>query len=109
MKKIIILDVKKGPGGDTSVQYAFWFPIPLARRVPKAGKSFYRDASAGELSALQDGSVIEEVNESQFTGATVAQIKSFLQNKYAIRESAISALPNPNQYYGTSWDGTTWS
>lgn len=112
MRQIIILETLRGTGlGDTSVRHAFWFAIPVARRVPKPGAaSAFRDALPLETAALQDGSVIEEVYDTQIpSGQTVAQIKATFEARYAARQSELTALPNINSYYGSSWDGTVWS
>lgn len=112
MREIIILETFPGTGlGDTTVRHAFWFAVPLARRVPKANAtSVYRDASALELVALQDGSVYEESYSIQIpAGQTIAQIKTLLEGRYAARLTTLSALPNVNQFYGNSWDGTIWT
>src|SRR5262245_37316559 len=110
-KEIIILDVLRGPGGDRSIRCALWFPIPLARRVPKPGAtSIFRNALAAEITDLQTGAVIEEVYDFQVPGATTAaQIKTFLEAKWSARNTEISNLPDPNQFYGIFWDGTVWS
>ena len=112
MKEIIILETYRGTGlGDTTLRHCFWFAVPLARRVAKPGAtSAYKSATAPELAALQDGSVYEEVFEIQIpAGTTSNQIRTLLENRYDARQSELSALPNINQYYGTSFDGTTWS
>jgi hypothetical protein len=111
-KQIIILETVRGTGlGDTEVRHVFWFAVPLARRVPIAGKvSAYRDATAGETTALQDGSVYEEQYSIQIpSGTNAAGVRSLLESRYAARQNELSALPNPNTYYGSYWDGSTWT
>ncbi len=111
-RQIIILETSRGTGqGDTSVRHAFWFAVPVARRVPTPGAaSVFRNTTAAEVTALQDGSVYEEVYEVQIpVGQTVAQIKATLEARYAARQAELTALPNVNQYYAVSWDGTVWS
>ncbi|MDQ3259039.1 MAG: hypothetical protein M3R15_35110 [Acidobacteriota bacterium] len=111
-RQIIILETLRGTGqGDTSVRHVFWFAVPVARRVPKPlATSAFRDTTAAEIAALENGSVYEEVYDIQIpTGQTSAQIRVLLEGRYAIRQAELSALPNINAYYGTSWDGTVWS
>lgn len=111
-KQIIILSVQRGTGlGDTTVDHVFWFAVPVARRVPKPGAlSRYRDATAGDLAALADGSVIEEFYSMQAVpGATSGQIQNLLEVRYTARQAELAALPNPNQFYGRFWDGAAWS
>ena len=112
MRQIIILETLRGTGqGDTSIRHALWFAVPVARRVSKpTAASAFRDALPLETAALQDGSVIEEVYEIQIpSGQTGAQIKATLEARYLASQAELTALPNINSYYGTSWDGTIWS
>lgn len=111
-KQIIVLETYRGTGqGDSEVRFVFWFSIPAARRVPIAGAtSAFKTASAPELAALADGSVIEEVLQIQVpAGTTTAQVRTRLEARYAARAAEIAALPNVNQFYGTFWDGTSWT
>lgn len=111
VKKIIVLDAQPGPDGSTLLRAVFWFDVPAARRVPIPQTiSSYRDATPSEVSALQDGSVLEKVASFYVpAGATGAQVKGNLEARYASALAKISGLPNPNKYYGASWDGTVWS
>ena len=111
MKEIIILETSRGQGGDTNLRFAFWFPIPAARQVPQpTAASAFRAADAGELAALQNGSVLEESYALQYPAATtIATIKADLISRYTARQNEIAARPNPNQFYGAFWDGATWT
>jgi hypothetical protein len=111
MDKIIVLEMWRGTGqGDTTLRHLFRFAVPLARRVPTTQTSVYRSATAEDNAKLADGSEIEEVYEIQIpAGRTAAQVRNLLEARYAARETELSNLPNPNQYYGTKWDGTSWT
>lgn len=117
-RQIVILESDRGTGrGDTGIRFLFWFPIPAPRSVPMPGftgaftaRGVVLGPTAQELADLQSGALLEEAsNITVPTGTTQAQIKNALESKYAARAGEIAALPNPNQFYGTSWDGTAWS
>lgn len=112
MKTIIILETNKGNGGDRDVRYLFWFAVPAARRTPLSGHtSPFRDITPAELADIVSGAVIEELHSGQFPASyTAAQIKSSLESQYAVRQAALAALPNPNQFYGVYRDNLgNWS
>lgn len=110
-KQIIILNNPPGSSGDTNVVYAFWLTLPAGQQTPNPGMtSAYRGASAAEIASLKTGAVVEEINAGQYPASwTLAQIQGDLQTKYTARQSAISSQANPNLYYGSVWDGTTWT
>lgn len=112
MKKIIILELLRGTGlGDSTLRAVFWFAIPAARRVPLTGAtSAYRNASAAELLSLTTGEVLEEIIEVQLPpGTSTAAARGVLEVRYFRRETEIGNLPNVNQFYGSYWNGTTWT
>lgn len=112
MKKIIILELLRGTGlGDSTLRAVLWFAIPAARRVPVAGAtSAWRNASAGELASLATGEVLEEVIELQLPpGTSAAAARGVLEARYSRRETDIGNLPNVNQFYGSYWNGTSWT
>ena len=90
---------------------AFWLSVPVARQsfyADATKKSEYKNASAGELSAITSGAVTEQVGEFVVTGMANAQIRTMLQAEFSARQSAVNAY-NPWVRYGTTWDGTTWT
>ena len=97
------------------VKYLFWFPVPLAQRVPVANKnSEYLNASAGDLSALRSGAVLEEVYTDFFATKEdldgVRGAKSELIYRYNKRLAELQARGNnPMRYHGRQYDGATWS
>lgn len=107
-KRIIILE-KVNP---TNWQTVFWMTVPAARvsfyANPDAG-SAYKLASAEELGALRDGTVLERVDTvSVPPGATLAQITTALQNRWTALQADVDAETTYSRY-GSYWDGTTWT
>lgn len=109
-KIVIIRAVTAAP--DVGFRYALWADVPAARQSRYANAlatTEVADVTAGELSALQSGAVVEKVEEARWpSGTTVAQMQTFLQARFADYQAQITAA-NPWQRSGTSWDGTTWS
>jgi hypothetical protein len=111
-KQIIVLDVTKGPGGDTQVGYVFWYSVPSGREVPRTGaKSVYRAATTAENDAIVAGQVFEEVFTSQWPSTvTKAKVQADLVSRYTSWASEMAGKPNINQFYGVSYDSSAgWS
>ena len=104
--KIIILETKPG-----KVNYAFWADVPAARQrfYADASKvSVWKDATAADNTALQNGSVLEEVFTDKVSGGVgPAQLRSFLEAKYTEFQDRISNF-NPWSRYGTVFD-SVWT
>ena len=109
-KKIIILD--KIAGERPSYRVAFWADVPSARQSFYAGASLtsaWGDASVAENTALQAGSVVERVETfSADPPKSKSQIKVFLEARWMAFQAEIDAA-NPWNFYGSFWDGTTWT
>lgn len=110
-KQIIILSRTQGPGGDQDVTALFWFAVTASQQVAIPNvTTLWRGATQAELSALRAGTVVERIYRAQYpVGFTLAQIESALVTAYGDANTVFQALPNPNQFYGTSWDGATWT
>ena len=111
-KEIIILSLSAGNQvTDQEVTVAFWFPVPAGQQIPQPGvTSLYRGASAAEIAALKAGAVVEQIYSTQYPNTfTLAQIQNALQTAYTEVQTAFSALPNPNLFYGAFFDGVTWN
>lgn len=111
-KQIIILETNPQDGGYLSVRFAMWFPVAAGKEVPRPEitSSAWKQALTADITALQVGSVIEEVNNVRFANTqTAAQIKTALVAQYGSRKTYLDALPFVGQYYGTFYDGTAWS
>jgi hypothetical protein len=90
----------------------FWLAVPVARQpiyVNAGATSSYKQASAGEITALQSGAVVEQTADMVFLATTtLAQIKTALIAEHAQRQAALDAA-NPWDRYGTFYDGTSWT
>lgn len=112
MRKIILLELRPGTGlGDNQVSALFRFAVPHERRVPRAGgKSAYREALAGEHADIESGAVIEEVVSLQLQpNCSREMLNATLEDMYQRRAAELAALPNINEYYGSSWNGEVWN
>lgn len=107
-KQIIVLGVTTTPVIQ-NVQCVFWFPITSGKLVV-TGVSVWAGASAAENSAIQSGSVVEEVSGFQFpVGFPTAEMKVFLQSYWTNRNTAINGV-GPGLYNSVFWDSVTgWS
>ncbi len=110
-KQIIILERLNEPS-DMNFRYVLWATVPAARvsaYANAAAVSAFKGASAGELTALQTGSVVERVGIASFTiGTPIATIQTYLLAQFAAFQAQINAA-NPTVRYGTSFDGTSWT
>lgn len=110
-KKIIILNRTDIPS-DLNFNVCFWADVPAARQpfyANPTATSQYKEATAGELSALQSGAVVEKVQKFNFAAGTpIATIQSTLISAFNQYQDFINGYNEWNRY-GTSWDGSTWS
>lgn len=110
-RKIIVLERVNIPS-DFSFKYVFWLSVPAARQTYNANataSSVVKDATAAELTAIKNGSVVEVTGIAEYlAGTSVPTIQADLINKYNAEQAKLNTA-NQWQYYGSSWDGTTWS
>lgn len=114
-RQIIVLETNPSDGGYISLNYVFWFAVPVGHEVTKP--QFVSQAkgsaapNAAELTALQNGTVLEFYRSQSFSNTfTAAQIKAELQAEFASQQAYINSLPNINQYYGVFFDSVNgWS
>jgi hypothetical protein len=110
-KKIIVLERVNIPS-DMDFRYVFWADVPTTRQSYYANPiatSLYKDATTVELTAIQTGVVVETSGIWQsVSGQTVSQIKAALITEFTRYQNHITN-DNPIPYYGTSYDGTTWT
>lgn len=118
MRQIIILDTPRAGDGKTVVTGFNWFPIAnVLARVPKPGFQSAGSAldaahqvTGAEQAALEDGSVREERFNLTFSASTTrVQIEGELARQWTDRKAAIDAEAPSRQFFGRSWDGTTWT
>lgn len=112
MQLIIVLE--RTSVNPTTIRYVLRATVPVARQPYYADAtktSAYKDADPADVAALRAGEVLERVSEVAVGGLTVAQIKTALEAAQAEFQARVNedALYNPYKWYGTSWNGTTWT
>lgn len=92
-------------------RYLLWADVPTARQrfyADPAKVSAWLDATAPDNAALASGAVVERSDTMRIPlGATLAQIKAFLEARHADFQADITNN-NPWVRYGMTFDGTTW-
>jgi len=108
-KQAIVLGVNQS-SLFTSVSAVFWFPVTQSGTAKAvSGGSAWSGATAGENTAIQNGTVIEEQQSFQFpTGLAAASIKDFLLTYWTRRNAQIGGV-GPNLYNGVFVDAGVWS
>lgn len=116
-RQVVILETRAGGSGVTQVNGFNWFPIAVvAARVPltsfvSAGSALTgpKAITSPEQTALDDGSVREERFSNTYpSNVTVAGVQADLQDRWTTRKAAIDGEPATRQFYGRTWDGTSW-
>lgn len=112
MARNIIIQERINIPSDFSFRYVFWAAVPVARQTFYADAtktSVVKDATAGETTALQNGSVVEQQNAGNYpAGTPIATIQTDLIARFNTYQTLITNT-NPWIYYGTSWNGTSWT
>jgi hypothetical protein len=112
-KKLVVLSQTTN-GIMQNYSVAFWFPITSTPRPQTNGSVWIASgtstgASAAESAAIQAGTVVEEVQAFSFpVGLVTSAIQSYLVQFWTNRNVQINGVGG-NQYFGTSFDGVTWS
>jgi len=108
---LIILDQpapEAGPGR-SPYRIAFWADVPVSRQGFYANASVtsaWSGATATDITALRNGSVVEEViTFNPDTGATFTAMGATLTTMQATYQTSINAY-NPWGYYGTYYVST---
>ena len=112
MDLIVVLD--RTNVRTATFRYLLRAAVPTARQSYFANPdatSAYKNATEAELVALRAGQYVEVVRESPFGGMTVPQIKTWLIEAQTALQAKVNADAgwNPFKYWGTSWDGSTWT
>lgn len=109
MRQIIILDSTPTSGG-SNVRYAFWVTANPGAAVPlPTFVSAFRDALADEQEALRAGKVVEGTGTFfAITGSSLQDVQVALIPLYQTFRTNTGAVPNPNVFFGSAWDGTSW-
>lgn len=109
MAKEIIVLTQNSNGTTQNVQVAFWFAITTGPR-PQTGGSQWTGATTAENTAIQNGTVFEEVETFSFPVSTpVTAIKTIIQQYWTDRNAQIGGN-GFNLWYGVFFDSVTgWS
>lgn len=108
--RVIVLD---RPYADV-YRYVMWADVPAARQpfyARASAVSAWKDATGADNTALQNGSVVEKLDELKVpSGSTIGQAQAFLEARWTDYQAKVTAY-NPWNRYGTtlSADGTTWT
>lgn len=107
--RLIILreDARRTPGF-VYVEAAFWFPVPAGKELPRPGTtSAYAGASAAELTALQNGTVEEEVYTFILANSlTLAQKQGSLSAAWDSRNTFRGTQISTGENYSATMDDT---
>jgi hypothetical protein len=107
-KRVVV--VKQATNGaQVCYTLANWFAITTGQQAQTAG-SIWTGASAAENTAIQNGSVLEEISTQCFAvGQDVTTIKAALVQSWTVRQSQINGI-GPAQFQGVFFDSSTgWS
>ena len=108
-KKIVILGVGTQNNIFNNVDAVFWFPITSGAQT-QANGSAWSGASAGENTAIQNGTVLEERTGFQFpVGVPSGTIEAILLQHWTNRNAQINGK-GPALFGGTFNDSVSgWS
>lgn len=112
-KQIIILGTGTPWVGQRSITYALWATVPSNLQIKYAKDptwvSAYAEATTTELASLRTGATTEKVDTTNVaTTVGVTTIKNILQAAFTNFQTQITN-DNTYQFYGTFFDGTTWT
>lgn len=112
-KRIIVLEQLSA--APLMFRYLMWADVPAARQPFYAAKqagmvSTWKDAVAGDNTALQNGSVTERVDQATFpAGTNLVQAETILLAIWTAFQAEITAA-NPWNRYGTFMDtANSWT
>ncbi len=112
MARQIIIQRRINIPSDFSFSFVFWASVPSQRQSFYANPTIttsVKDATSGELTALQMGQVVElQATANYIVGTPMGAIQSDLIAKFNTFQVQITNQ-NPWAFYGTSWDGSTWT
>lgn len=113
--RVIVLDVQQPTQAQQVIHYLLW--LTTTTPLPTVGASSSWKAgglSAGATSAMNNaiaaGSFIElNLSRGYPSSMTTTQIQTDLQADYTTRQAALAANTQPGTYYGSVWDGASWT
>jgi hypothetical protein len=109
MAKEIIVLTQTSDGTNQTYQFAFWFPVTQGA-APQLTGSQWTGATTAENTAIQNGTVKEEIYVHTFpVGTSTTAIKTVVNQAWTARNVQIAGV-GPNQFFGTFFDSATgWS
>lgn len=111
-KQVIILDTNVSDGGLVAVRAAFWIPVTPGQEtpLPALASSNWRGADGKEITALQEGSVVEEVRQFVFgRSLDTPTVQKLIQVAYDDRLAYLESIPPRGQFYGAYLDNGSWT
>jgi hypothetical protein len=91
-----------------NINLVFWYPI-TSGQAATSGVSAWPKASAAENTAIQNGSILEEVTSFSFpVGTPVANIEAFLLQYWTNRNAQIGGI-GPGLYQNYGYTGSAWT
>jgi len=119
-KQIVLLDISENQPGIVNIRCVFWLPVTSGYPSPSFVSSYLdiNNTDPAVLTALQAGTILEEVHVFQFPTGSIATswttveliIKAFYDSRKNYREGVTSALPDPGSKYKIFNDSVTgWS
>lgn len=112
MARKIIIQERIDEPSDLKFRVVFWVDVPVARQsyyADPSKTSAVKDVTGAELAAIRVGQIVERQQTALYlAGATVPMIRADLITKWTAFQAEITTT-NPWRYYGTSWDGSTWT
>jgi hypothetical protein len=117
-RQITVLETKPGGDGQTVINGVFWYTISnVLARVPRPqfvsallSVTGPTAITVAEQAQLESGEVKEEVFSITIAASTtLAQAKADLQRRYTDKAAKVAVEPATRQFYGLTFDGTSWS
>lgn len=108
-RQITVLTQQGVSSGTRQVKCVFWFTIaPANAQVPIPGfQSRATTVSTAEQTALENGSVREEIQDFEFPSSyTATEMKALINKRYTDRAAAIAIEPATRAFYGVTYDPT---
>jgi hypothetical protein len=109
--RVIILD-RTSPADGARIRAALWADVPAGRQAYYADSgavSAWRDAQAGDNTAIASGAMVERVVTLQLApGESLATVRGAAQAAWTDWQNQVTT-DNPWARYGSTWDGTTWA
>lgn len=109
-RKIIILNNSLNNDKTINVNYVYWLTPPAGLVRPNlSGTTVVPNPSAAEVSAIQSGSIVEQVLSANVPfNWTSNVIGQYLIERYNIQQNYLDTIGTMKNYATTYWDGSSW-